>query len=374
MKEINIAETLVRKRREKGITQEELAAHIGVTKASVSKWETGQSYPDITFLPLLAAYFNISIDELMNYTPQLTKEEIKKLYHQLSAAFAARPFDDVMGECRRIIKKYYSCFPLLLQMAVLLTNHHMLAEDKKTQEAILKEAVELCRRIRTESEDLWLAREATSLEAVCYLILQQPQEVLNLLGESIRPVSTDYEIVAQAYQLMGNVTKAKEVMQIGMYQHLLALLGATPSYLLLNAGNSKVTGEILHRALSVAAVYGLEHLHPNIMAQIYLSAAQVYSLQGNTEKSLDMLQKYAKICTTGFFPFTLHGDFFFDAIDGWLAEFDLGTGPPQNEKLIKESMLQGVLSNPVFAAFAELPRYKNIIETLKINLMAQNSE
>jgi len=192
MKEINIAETLVRKRREKGITQEELAAHIGVTKASVSKWETGQSYPDITFLPLLAAYFNISIDELMNYTPQLTKEEIKKLYHQLSAAFAARPFDDVMGECRRIIKKYYSCFPLLLQMAILLTNHHMLAEDKKTQEAILKEAVELCRRIRTESEDLWLAREATSLEAVCYLILQQPQEVLNLLGESIRPVSTDY--------------------------------------------------------------------------------------------------------------------------------------------------------------------------------------
>jgi|LSQX01.3.fsa_nt_gb transcriptional regulator with XRE-family HTH domain len=374
MKEINIAETLVRKRREKGITQEELAAHIGVTKASVSKWETGQSYPDITFLPLLAAYFNISIDELMNYTPQLTKEEIKKLYHQLSAAFAARPFDDVMGECRRIIKKYYSCFPLLLQMAILLTNHHMLAEDKKTQEAILKEAVELCRRIRTESEDLWLAREATSLEAVCYLILQQPQEVLNLLGESIRPVSTDYEIVAQAYQLMGNVTKAKEVMQIGMYQHLLALLGATPSYLLLNAGNSKVTGEILHRALSVAAVYDLEHLHPNIMAQIYLSAAQVYSLQGNTEKSLDMLQKYAKICTTGFFPFTLHGDFFFDAIDGWLAEFDLGTGPPQNEKLIKESMLQGVLSNPVFAAFAELPRYKNIIETLKINLMAQNSE
>ncbi|WP_419762087.1 helix-turn-helix domain-containing protein, partial [Bacillus mobilis] len=37
----------------------------GITKASVSKWETGQSYPDITFLPLLASYFNISIDELI---------------------------------------------------------------------------------------------------------------------------------------------------------------------------------------------------------------------------------------------------------------------------------------------------------------------
>jgi transcriptional regulator with XRE-family HTH domain len=43
MKEINIAKTIVSKRREKGITQDELAEYIGVSKASVSKWETGGS-------------------------------------------------------------------------------------------------------------------------------------------------------------------------------------------------------------------------------------------------------------------------------------------------------------------------------------------
>ena len=48
MKEINIAQTIIDKRKEKGITQEDLAEYIGVSKASVSKWETGQSYPDIT--------------------------------------------------------------------------------------------------------------------------------------------------------------------------------------------------------------------------------------------------------------------------------------------------------------------------------------
>lgn len=41
MKEINIARKLMEKRREKGVTQEELARYIGVSKASVSKWETG---------------------------------------------------------------------------------------------------------------------------------------------------------------------------------------------------------------------------------------------------------------------------------------------------------------------------------------------
>ena len=56
MKEINIARAIVSRRKEKGITQDELASYIGVSKASVSKWETGQSYPDITFLPQLAAF------------------------------------------------------------------------------------------------------------------------------------------------------------------------------------------------------------------------------------------------------------------------------------------------------------------------------
>ena len=56
MKEINIAKVLTDKRKEKGITQEQLAEYIGVTKASVSKWETAQSYPDVTLLPPLAAY------------------------------------------------------------------------------------------------------------------------------------------------------------------------------------------------------------------------------------------------------------------------------------------------------------------------------
>ena len=61
-------------RRGRGITQEELADFIGVTKASVSKWENGQSLPDILLLPQLAAYFDVSVDDLLGYQPQLSTE------------------------------------------------------------------------------------------------------------------------------------------------------------------------------------------------------------------------------------------------------------------------------------------------------------
>ncbi|HEK9102958.1 helix-turn-helix transcriptional regulator [Bacillus pfraonensis] len=368
MKEINIAKTLIAKRREKGITQEELAAYIGVTKASVSKWETYQSYPDITFLPQLAAYFNVSIDELMGYAPQMTQDDIKKLYHKLASDFAEEPFDEVIEECRAIIKKYYSCFPLLLQMAGLFANHHMLAAESEKRIEVLEEAISLCIRVKTESEDVSLAKEAVSLEAICYLVLQKPQEVLGLLGETIRPHSPDDEMVAQAYQMMGNVKKANEVMQISMYQHLIRLVAVIPPYLLLNAPNAEKIEEILQRTFVLADTYGLEKLHPNTMVKVYNTAAQVYCMQGNYEKALDMLQKYSAVCTLNFSLYNLHGDSYFDAIDDWFEEFKLGSKTVRNKETIKASMLQGIIENPAFAILAEIPRYKSIVGTLKFKL------
>ena len=126
MKELNLSNILVKKRKEKGITQDQLAAYIGVSKASVSKWETGQSYPDITFLPQLAAYFNMSVDELIGYKPQMTKEDIRKLYLRLAKDFSQKPAKEVFEECDGILKKYYSCFPLIMQMIILYMNHFVL--------------------------------------------------------------------------------------------------------------------------------------------------------------------------------------------------------------------------------------------------------
>lgn len=51
-------------RKRLGLTQEELAKRLGVTNQAVSKWETGQSCPDIELLPVLAELFGISLDEL----------------------------------------------------------------------------------------------------------------------------------------------------------------------------------------------------------------------------------------------------------------------------------------------------------------------
>lgn len=63
--ELRLGEQLAFLRREKQITQEQLAQVMGVTNQAVSKWESGQSYPDITLLPRLAEYFQVTVDELL---------------------------------------------------------------------------------------------------------------------------------------------------------------------------------------------------------------------------------------------------------------------------------------------------------------------
>ena len=62
---IEIANRLVKLRKEKGLSQEDLAAKIGISRQAVSKWETGASDPSTSNLLTLAKLFNTTAEELL---------------------------------------------------------------------------------------------------------------------------------------------------------------------------------------------------------------------------------------------------------------------------------------------------------------------
>ena len=53
-------------RKQKGLTQEELAAKLFVSRTAVSKWESGRGYPNIDSLKALAKFFSVTVDELLS--------------------------------------------------------------------------------------------------------------------------------------------------------------------------------------------------------------------------------------------------------------------------------------------------------------------
>ena len=80
-------EKLLKLRKEKGLSQEELGMEMQVSRQTVSKWEAGQSYPDFTRLVMLSDFFDMTLDELVKDIDvqevrenSLTNEKIDSIY------------------------------------------------------------------------------------------------------------------------------------------------------------------------------------------------------------------------------------------------------------------------------------------------------
>lgn len=80
-------EKLLKLRKEKGLSQEELGMEMQVSRQTISKWESGQSYPDFTKLVMLSDYFDMTLDELVKDLDvqevrenPLTNEKIDSIY------------------------------------------------------------------------------------------------------------------------------------------------------------------------------------------------------------------------------------------------------------------------------------------------------
>lgn len=69
---MNLGSKILELRKQQGVTQEELAAALGVTAAAVSKWENNYTLPDVLMLCALADYFTVTTDELLGRAKTLT--------------------------------------------------------------------------------------------------------------------------------------------------------------------------------------------------------------------------------------------------------------------------------------------------------------
>lgn len=66
MNQIKIGEFLKELRKEKGLTQEQLAEQFNVSRRSVSRWETGNNMPDLSMLITLAEYYEVDVKEIID--------------------------------------------------------------------------------------------------------------------------------------------------------------------------------------------------------------------------------------------------------------------------------------------------------------------
>lgn len=79
---MNIGAKIKLLRKEKRVTQEELAEYLHISSQAISKWETGLSCPDVDFLPKLAIYFGTSLDNLLDFDQTQVDAAVEALVAQ----------------------------------------------------------------------------------------------------------------------------------------------------------------------------------------------------------------------------------------------------------------------------------------------------
>lgn len=126
---INIGETIKSMRKGKNITQETLANFLGVTNQSISKWERGETYPDITMLPAIASFFGTSVDAILGINKLEQERKIQHYCDEYSRLWSEHKSDDVVALMKQAVCEFPGNFDLLVKYLNCLTNAQLNANN-----------------------------------------------------------------------------------------------------------------------------------------------------------------------------------------------------------------------------------------------------
>ena len=104
---IYFGENLKKLRKSKELTQEALADFLGMSFQAISKWERGETYPDITMLPTIASFFGVSVDSLLGADMIEQEKRINEYCENYSRLLS----EDRIAEARDMLKTATTEFP-----------------------------------------------------------------------------------------------------------------------------------------------------------------------------------------------------------------------------------------------------------------------
>ncbi len=130
---IYFGENIKKLRKEKELTQETLAEFLGVSFQAVSKWERGETYPDITMLPVIASFFNVTIDDLLGVDKAQKEHKIKE-YHDLYERWKLKDTPKILNIFKNAVKEFPCEYSILVRYMELLRCECDFSDEKATRE------------------------------------------------------------------------------------------------------------------------------------------------------------------------------------------------------------------------------------------------
>ena len=200
-------------RKNKNISQEELAEILNTSRQAISKWERGEASPDIDKLKDLATYFNVSIDYLLEY--DLESISVNNFINRLQKAMENKQYDISEEEIKMIVLKNSNNFSLLLYVV------YYLFESKSLD--LITEYTFKCIKIFQPNNSFGVTIDELKRIVVLSYVMKEEYLLAKNYIEEQGITNCDIEL-AECEINLGNVDKTNEIVSKTFLKSIITLI------------------------------------------------------------------------------------------------------------------------------------------------------
>ncbi len=372
--ELNMGTKIASLRRERGMTQEQLAAALGVSAPAVSKWETDNSYPDITLLCPLARALGTDVDNLLTFEEELSQEKLGQYMVEIIEMIRQGEMSQAEQKVNSLLHRYPSDMPLKFSAIGALSFLEMNLELGGSGEDGTETSREVCDKkdTKTKEEDRqrWSRRKKelaralhddgnpayylSSVSMLVSLALEEGEleEAERLLKENLANTADFTSLWVRLHLKKGDRDQALGTLQRQTYK-LVADLRTCLMYLM-----SEDMGLERDRVIGICGILeqidGLFSVGGNTGAGL---SAEVYLRIGEQERALEYLEQLA------------------DQIAGQMAPpnplvFAPAITPKELtwSREMKLAILRGLEKDACFEPLRSLERFQALVQKVKNSL------
>lgn len=275
------------KRKEIGLTQEQIAEFLGVSAPAVNKWEKGLTYPDISLLPALARLLKVDLNTLLCFNEGLTEKEINNFINEISVIIRTNGFEAGFTKSMAKIQEYPNCDKLIYSIALFLDGSLLMYQANiDNKESYEKQITALYERaaksdnekIKTKSIYMLASKYTGRME------YEKAQEMLNLLPErtSLDKTQLQARIFINQDKLdeAAGLLESKLLMKINEVHMILMSLAEIE----MKEGNSQNASHLAELSQKVIRLFELGDMNA------FVVPLEVAILQKNVEDSIKFLK------------------------------------------------------------------------------------
>lgn len=281
---MKINQVIRAKRKEQGLTQEQVADYLGVSTPAVNKWERGNSYPDITILPALARLLKVDLNTLLSFHEELSDEEIGHFTSHIVTVIKEQGFEMGFSEAMAKIQEYPNCDKLICLTALTLEGALLMFSPQEDRG--YKAEIEKLYERAANSEDEEIRSQANAMLIARYMNREEYEKAQNLI-DTLPNIPVD-KVQKQA-QLYARQEKFKEASTL-LEGKLMKMAGELQSILMfmmeiaLKEGKKDVAEYLAETAAQTAKVYDLWDYNT------YIAHFQLAILQEDAEQCIKYLE------------------------------------------------------------------------------------